>query len=148
MQSKSISKSKTNTKVKEKQKKVKTKKSNKDLVLNENYEYFVLIRKWADAKGIYEKGDVKTQFLKLQEETGELAKAILKNNKEEIIDAIGDIVVVLTNLTQLTNIKVKREKNLSQLRNLKIEDCIKSAYDVIKNRTGKMKNGTFVKNEK
>ena len=36
--------------------------------------------------------------------------------------------------------------NLAELRNVKIEDCINSAYDVIKNRTGKIINGTFVKN--
>lgn len=94
---------------------------------------FELIRKWAKKKGILDKGDSKTQYIKLQEEAGELAKALLKKDKEEIIDAIGDCVVVLT--------------NLAELENLKIEDCIKSAYEVIMNRTGKMVNGTFVKNE-
>ena len=65
------------------------------------------------------------------EEAGELAKAILKKDHPEIIDAIGDIVVVLTNLSHLTGHK--------------IEDCIDSAYEVISKRTGKMINGTFVK---
>jgi NTP pyrophosphatase (non-canonical NTP hydrolase) len=68
---------------------------------------------------------------KLIEEAGELAKALLKNDKSEIIDAIGDMIVVLT--------------NLAKLENLLIEDCVLSAYDVIKNRKGKMENGTFVK---
>jgi hypothetical protein len=40
-----------------------------------------LIRQWADERGIYRNGDAKTQFIKLQEETGELARAILKNNQ-------------------------------------------------------------------
>ena len=93
---------------------------------------FELIRDWAKQKGILEKGDARTQYVKLQEESGELAKALLNNDKEEIIDAIGDIVVVLT--------------NLAELEGLKIEDCIDSAYNVIKNRTGKMINGTFIKN--
>ena len=92
---------------------------------------FDLIRTWADEKGIYAKGDSKTQYLKLMEEAGELAEALLKNDETEIIDAIGDMVVVLT--------------NLAALRNYDIEDCITSAYDVIKNRKGKMVNGTFVK---
>ena len=92
-----------------------------------------LIRDWAYEKGIYTHGDAKTQFIKLQEETGELARAILKENREELIDAIGDAVVVLT--------------NLAAIEGLKIEDCIVSAYDVIKNRKGKMSNGTFVKEE-
>jgi NTP pyrophosphatase (non-canonical NTP hydrolase) len=139
-------------KEKVKLKKVTIKKASKlsnESALSEKYEYeyFTLIRKWAHDRGLYDKGDAKTQFLKLQEETGELAKALLKDDRHEIIDAIGDIVVVLTNLTQLTNIKVEREGDIYELRNLKIEDCIKSAYHVIRNRKGSMKNGTFVKNE-
>ena len=90
-----------------------------------------LIRQWADERGIYRNGDSKTQFIKLQEETGELARAILKSNREELIDAIGDAVVVLT--------------NLAALEGLKIEDCVTSAYNVIKSRQGSMVNGTFVK---
>jgi len=95
---------------------------------------FDLIREWAEVRGLYEKGNPATQFVKLQEETGELAKAILKADKPEQVDAIGDIVVVLT--------------NLSHMLGYKIEDCIDSAYDVIKNRKGKMQNGTFVKQER
>lgn len=94
-------------------------------------QIFENIREWASNKGIFDKGDVKTQYIKLQEEAGELAKAILTNDKEEIIDAIGDCVVVLT--------------NLSKLAGYNIEDCILSAYDVISKRTGKMENGTFKK---
>lgn len=89
------------------------------------------IREWADERGIYKNGDSKTQFIKLQEETGELARAILKKDRAELIDAIGDAVVVLT--------------NLAALEGLKIEDCVESAYSVIKSRQGSMVNGTFVK---
>lgn len=95
-------------------------------------EKFELIRKWAKAKGIYDLGDPKTQYIKLQEEAGELAKAILKNDEPEIIDALGDCVVVLVNLAELCGYK--------------LEDCIESAYNEIKNRKGKMHNGTFKKN--
>ena len=91
-----------------------------------------LIRTWATDKGIYKSGDSKTQYLKLMEEAGELAEALLKNDETEVIDAIGDMVVVLT--------------NLAKLRGYNIEDCVTSAYDVIKSRQGKMVNGTFVKN--
>jgi len=90
-----------------------------------------LIRDWASKKGIYTSGDSKTQYVKLMEESGELARAILKRDKPEIKDAIGDMIVVLT--------------NLAYLEGFDIEDCVTSAYDVIKNRTGKMENGTFVK---
>ncbi len=62
---------------------------------------FKLIRNWAKERGIYDKGDVKTQLIKLYEETGELSEAILKDNEEEFVDAIGDAVVVLTNLSTL-----------------------------------------------
>lgn len=92
---------------------------------------FEQIRNWAEQKGILRNGDAKTQCIKLFEEAGELSKSILKEDEEEFIDAIGDCVVVLTNLAALNG--------------LKIEDCINSAYNVIKNRTGKMENGTFKK---
>ena len=94
---------------------------------------FDLIRKWATERGLYDKGDTKTQFAKLVEETGELAQAILKKDDAEFADAIGDMVVVLTNLAHLGGIT--------------IEECIDAAYNEIKNRKGKMSNGTFVKND-
>jgi len=94
---------------------------------------FDLIRDWASDRGLYDKGNSHTQYVKLQEEAGELAKALLKKDKPEVIDAIGDMVVVLTNLAHLEGVK--------------IETCIATAYDVINKRTGKMINGTFVKDE-
>ena len=99
--------------------------------ITESLNTFDKIREWAKAKGIYKSGDSKTQYVKLMEEAGELAQAILKNDEPEVIDAIGDMVVVLT--------------NLAKLRGHNIEDCIDSAYDVIAKRTGKMVGGTFVK---
>ena len=103
-----------------------------DRALNPNI--FDNIRSWAKKRGLYKKGDTKTQYIKLQEETGELAKAILNKDKGEIVDAIGDIVVVLTNLAHLEGVN--------------IEHCIGEAYAVIANRTGEMVNGTFVKDGK
>jgi NTP pyrophosphatase (non-canonical NTP hydrolase) len=96
-------------------------------------ERFDLIRDWAATRGLYEKGDPNTQYVKLQEECGELAKAMLQDDKPEIVDAIGDIVVVLT--------------NLAHLQGYDIEHCIDEAYKVIAARTGKMINGTFVKDK-
>jgi NTP pyrophosphatase (non-canonical NTP hydrolase) len=92
---------------------------------------FDLIRTWADERGLYDKGDTKTQYLKLMEEAGELGRAILKDDEVEFVDAIGDMVVVLTTLAHLGNVS--------------IEQCIDEAYRVISKRTGKMHNGTFVK---
>ena len=92
---------------------------------------FELIRDWADKRGLYDEGDPKTQALKLVEEVGETCKAILKEDLPETIDGIGDCVVVLTNLAELVGYP--------------IEKCIDKAYNEIKNRTGKMSNGTFKK---
>ena len=65
------------------------------------------------------------------EESGELAQSLLKKDEEGIKDAIGDMIVVLT--------------NLAELEGMYIEDCIQFAYNEIKDRKGKMSNGTFVK---
>ena len=94
-------------------------------------ELFNCIRQWADERGIYEKGDPKTQYIKLMEEAGEVGRAILKQDTNEIIDGIGDMVVVLTNLAELIGVP--------------IEECIQQAYNEISKRKGKMVNGTFVK---
>ena len=94
---------------------------------------FENIRQWAEERGLYDKGNSHTQYVKLQEEAGELAKALLENDKPEIIDAIGYMVVVLTNLAHLQGVH--------------IETCIAEAYKVISKRKGKMINGTFVKDE-
>ena len=100
---------------------------------NKTQMMFNKIRTWAETRGLYEKGDPMVQYVKLQEEAGELAKALLKDDQPEVIDAIGDMVVVLT--------------NLAHQRGVYIEKCIQSAYEVINKRTGKMINGTFVKDE-
>ena len=101
--------------------------------IKSNKNIFDNIRNWAQQRGLYDKGDIKTQAIKLQEEVGELAKAILENNEADIVDAIGDSVVVLTNLAHLSGFD--------------IEHCIQEAYNEISNRKGKIVNGTFIKNE-
>jgi len=92
---------------------------------------FDLIREWADERGLYENGDTKTQALKLVEEVGETCRAILKEDFEEVVDGIGDCVVVLVNLAELQGVS--------------IEACIEAAYEEIKGRKGKMVNGTYKK---
>ena len=92
---------------------------------------FDKIREWANERGLYSGGDTKTQTLKLMEEAGEICRAVLKVDKQATMDGIGDCVVVLTNLAELAGTS--------------IEDCIDLAYNEIKNRTGKMSNGTFKK---
>ena len=99
--------------------------------LNESLDTFDLIRAWADERGIYKEGNSHTQYVKLMEEAGELAQGLLKKDAYEVKDAIGDMVVVLT--------------NLAALEGMQIESCIESAYNEIAKRKGKMINGTFVK---
>ena len=99
------------------------------------FELFGLIREWATDKGIMgPKGRIETQTLKLGEEFGELQKAVLKDDKPEITDAIGDICVVLTSIAYFNGTT--------------IEECIQAAYDVISKRTGHTNaKGDFIKVE-
>lgn len=93
--------------------------------------YADLIRQWAQDRNLTEGSDLKSQFVKLIEEAGELADAIGKNNMEEFSDAIGDMFVVLTIMAAQNGVK--------------IEDCIAGAYNEIKDRKGKMVDGMFIK---
>ena|SRR5699024_7046834 len=93
-------------------------------------EIFDKIRQWTLDRNLQE-GDPKGQILKLLEESGELASGLAKNNEAEVKDAIGDIVVVLTVLSIQLDIN--------------IEECLKLAYEEIKDRKGKLINGVFVK---
>ncbi len=72
--------------------------------------YADLIRQWAEDRNLIEGSDLKSQFVKLIEEAGELANAIAKKNDIEFADAIGDIFVVLTILAAQNG--------------MDIEDCI------------------------
>lgn len=86
---------------------------------------------WAKSRGILDKGNMIVQTLKLQEEVGELAKAVLFKSDEEISDAIGDIVIVLT--------------SLSYFNGSDLEQDVRKALDIVQKRTGQMKDGNFVK---
>ena len=93
-------------------------------------EIFDKIRQWTLDRNLQE-GDPKGQILKLLEESGELASGLAKNNEAEVKDAIGDIVVVLTVLSLQLDIN--------------IEECLELAYLEIKDRSGKLVDGIFVK---
>lgn len=91
------------------------------------------IREWANARNIILGATPHAQFVKLIEEIGELAEGIAKSRLEAVKDGIGDAVVVLT--------------VLAAQHNLYIEDCIEAAWQEIKDRKGRMVNGTYIKNE-
>ncbi|HHG4368139.1 TPA: MazG-like family protein, partial [Pseudomonas aeruginosa] len=86
---------------------------------------------WAEDRGIFEKATPASQWEKTHEEVLELIEGIVKNDRREIEDAIGDTVVTL--IIQ------------ARMHGLSLGQCLATAYDQIKNRTGKMINGVFVK---
>lgn len=96
-------------------------------------ELIAKVKEWGKARGL-DKTDPYKQAVKLQEEVGELAAAILRDEFIEQEDAIGDILVVLINLCV--------ELNISD-----IDDCLWCAYDEIKDRKGKTVDGVFIKDE-
>ena len=89
---------------------------------------------WAKDKGILNSDyrSIMKQSLKLVSEVGELCDAIIKGDEVETVDAIGDIQVVLTILSE-------------QLGYCE-DECFRSAYNVIKDRTGSTIDGVFIKN--
>lgn len=93
-------------------------------------DYVKSIETWAKDRGL-DKSNSDKQLIKLSEEVGELAEAHNKEWKDKQIDSIGDAFVVLT-IYALQN-------------GLRIDDCIKEAYDTIKDRDGQMVDGVFVK---
>lgn len=88
------------------------------------------IEQWAVERGLDE-AEPEKQMLKLVEEVGELAEGMAKGNLDQVIDSIGDVYVVMTILSMQLDLDIK--------------DCINDAYEEIKDRKGKMKNGVFVK---
>lgn len=101
--------------------------------MNRYEDLRVKIEDWADKKGIFENGTQMAQAIKTLEEADELLEAIDNYNKEEIIDALGDVLVTI--IIQ------------ARMQNLNLLDCLESAYNVISKRNGRMVNGKFVKEE-
>ena len=89
------------------------------------------VEAWAEEKGILDKATPLSQQGKTEEEVQEIRDALEEDNREELIDAIGDTLVTLI-------IQCK-------MNDLNIIDCLDTAYAVIKGRTGVMKDGVFVK---
>lgn len=90
------------------------------------------VMRWAEERGIYENGTAIGQASKTLEEACELLIAVAKNDRAEIQDAIGDVVVTLVNVAALTDMDVRQ--------------CFYKAYKAIEHRKGHMnKDGVFVK---
>lgn len=87
---------------------------------------------WSEARKIIPNSTPIAQWKKAMSEMDELRDGIVADDDEEIIDGIGDVVVCLINVCALKDIN--------------LVDCLKSAYEEIKNRKGTMNaEGIFVK---
>lgn len=96
-----------------------------------------LVEEWSIKKDL-NKADPKIQWMRVTEEIGEIRDVLLKptkfsNAESALIDAIGDSLVTLIVLSQQLNVN--------------IVEALEAAYNEIKDRKGKMINGTFVKSE-
>jgi NTP pyrophosphatase (non-canonical NTP hydrolase) len=91
------------------------------------------INKWATDKKLNVSQPEK-QMLKLNEELGELASAMLKSDKTLILDSLGDMLVVIVILHLQMGYTVQQTLNI--------------AWNEIKDRKGKTKNGVFIKENK
>lgn len=89
--------------------------------------------RWGYVRNIINVKNTHKQFMKVTEELGELAEGINKDNQGQIKDSLGDILVTLIILSKDLDVDLL--------------DCLRGAYDVIKDRTGKTVNGVFVKEE-
>jgi NTP pyrophosphatase (non-canonical NTP hydrolase) len=87
------------------------------------------IIQWHKDRNLIDGSDDKTQTLKLLQELGELSDSVCK--EKPILDDIGDMLVVMINICERNQVS--------------LEDCLKVAYEDIKDRKGKMVDGVFVK---
>ena len=94
-------------------------------------ELEIKVRNWAIEKGIDKPENAPKQMLKVMEEVGETAGALLKGKEDEIKDGIGDSFVTLI--------------ILSMQLGLHPSECLDAAWNEIKDRKGKTKNGVFIK---
>ena len=95
------------------------------------------INDWADERNL-KQADPKIQWMRITEEVGEIRDVLLKPTKftepqVALKDAIGDTLVTIIVLAHQLD--------------LDVTECLSIAYEEIKNRKGKMVNGTFVKEE-
>lgn len=89
---------------------------------------------WSEARKIIPNSTPLAQGVKAVEEINELVDALIRNDKDEAIDAIGDTVVCLINVCALLDVN--------------LVDCLYAAYEQIKDRRGHMNaEGIFVKEQ-
>ena len=139
------------------------------------------VEAWAEERNLIKLENAPKQYLKFLEETGELARALLKNDVPEIIDSFGDVLVTVIILakqlgkplsTNLYSSSYDVEGELSPYEFVNLlstyyvseeiidvidlvakshgydsVECLEVAYNVISKRTGKVINGSYVKDD-
>ena len=93
-------------------------------------EEFEKVRNWGKMRGI-SGADPQVQYQRVLQEVVEIHEALVENDEDEFIDAIGDTIVTLI--------------NLAKTKGYLAEDCLQHAFDIIKLRKGINKNGSFVR---
>ena len=88
-----------------------------------------LIMKWHRDRNLSDGSSDKDQVLKLAQELGELSDSVCKG--KDVKDDLGDMMVVMLNIMERQGVSMK--------------DCLKTAYNDIKDRKGMMVDGIFVK---
>ena len=96
-------------------------------------ELSIKVENWAITRGIAKKENAPKQMLKVMEEVGETAGALLRGDDAELIDGIGDSLVTLIILAKQLGYSPKQ--------------CLEAAWNEIKHREGKTVNGIFIKDE-
>lgn len=99
-----------------------------------NNELQEKVIQWASDKMLLSPDNALAQFAKVISEAGELGDAILKRDKFEQKDALGDLQVTIIILCDQLGFNY--------------DECLQTAWDVISKRTGKTVNGTFIKDVK
>lgn len=95
-------------------------------------EQVKLVEQWSKDKGL-DKGDPIKQYLKVSEETSEIAAALARGDEDKFIDGVGDAIVTLT--------------IIAQQKGYTLSECLEVAYNEIKGRKGKLIDGVFIKQE-
>lgn len=91
-----------------------------------------LIADWGKSRGLIP-GDSRAQLLKTVEEVGEVASALAKGRREELIDGVGDVIVTLILLARIEGFSVTQ--------------ALEQAYAEIRDRKGRLVDGIFIKDE-
>lgn len=97
-------------------------------------ELIFAVEGWAAARKIVPNSTPQAQLMKTMSELGELADATLKNDLDEKVDGLGDVLVTLIIYAKLSGLSMR--------------GSLEAAYNTIKDRRGYLTpEGVFVKEE-